>query len=57
MFWTPGGRKITDNSLDCVAGSGLSQKLTEAHKKDHPVRMRNVNVNGSPFIYINPSED
>lgn len=57
MFWTPGGRKITDNLVDCMAGGGLSQKLIEAHKKDHPVRMRNANVNGSPFIYINPSED
>lgn len=26
-------------------------------KRDNPVKMRNVNVNASPFVYINPSVD
>lgn len=54
--WGGGGAEELKKS-NVLYSAGVVASASHWSKKDNPVKMRNVNVNASPFVYINPSVD
>lgn len=61
MFPTPkGGKRNRRKKIKksyVLYRAGVVAPASQWSKRDYPVKMRNVNVNASPFVYINPSVD
>jgi len=53
VFLTP--KKLKKSNV--LYNAGVVASASNGSKRDNPVKMRNVIVNVSPFVYINPSID